>query len=42
MSLLAAEKRGICLLGNVLEENAVSTRSSDDPMSRPGRVSKET
>jgi hypothetical protein len=39
MSFAEAEKKVIHLLGNVLEEDAVSTRSSDDPTSRPGWVS---
>jgi hypothetical protein len=38
VNLPATEKRGIRLLGDVLEENAVSTRSSDNPTSRPRRV----
>ena len=36
VNLPATEKRGIRLLGDVLEENAVSTRSSDNPTSRVG------
>ena len=38
MSFPEAERRVVHLLGNVLEENAVSTRSSDDPTYRVGLV----
>jgi hypothetical protein len=36
---VSGRKRVVRLLCDVLEENAVSTRSRDDPTSRPRRVS---